>query len=63
MAQEMCPACRTMRNMRLSTTKRAMTVDGRSKVIRTVSLHCESCGQFVRSEESEAPSERLAASS
>ena len=54
MAQEMCPVCRTVRNMRESTSQRRVTMpSGHKKRVRLVSLHCEACKQFVRSEESE----------
>jgi hypothetical protein len=52
MAQEMCPICRAVRNMQVSASKRTVAMpDGRRKRVRTVSFHCESCNQFVRSEE------------
>ena len=60
MAQEMCPVCRTVRNMRTSTSKRTVTTpEGHRKLVRLVSLHCEVCSQFVRSEESEELPERV----
>ena len=54
MAQEMCPICRAVRNMRASISKKTVVMpDGHRKLVRMVSLHCESCNQFVRSEELE----------
>lgn len=54
MATELCPACRTIRSMKVSYSKRTVkTPDGGVKAIQTASFHCESCGQFVRSEEVE----------
>jgi len=54
MATALCPACRTIRNMKVAFTKRTVKApDGSVKTLQTVSFHCESCGQFVRSEEAE----------
>jgi hypothetical protein len=54
MAIEMCPACREIRNMRMSVSER--TVKGseeKTKRIRTLTFHCETCNTFVRSEDHE----------
>ncbi len=54
MASEMCPACREIRNMRISVSER--TEKGKaekSKRIRTLTFHCETCNRFVRSEDLE----------
>lgn len=58
MAREICPACREVRDMRVcSSTRTVIIPDGSKKRIRTISYHCESCHQFVRSEDAEeAPS-------
>ena len=54
MAREMCPACREVREMRVSSSTRTVIMpDGRKKRIRTISYHCELCHQFVRSEDAE----------
>ena len=54
MATELCPSCRTIRSMKMAfSTRRVRAPDGRVKTIQTASFHCESCGQFVRSEEVE----------
>jgi len=54
MATEMCPACRAIRNLRVtSTTRTVVGPDGKRRLIRTNSYHCGTCGQFVRSEEHE----------
>ncbi len=52
MRREMCPSCRTAQNMHASTTTRKVTGnDGKKREIRTLSLHCAQCNQFVRSED------------
>ena len=54
MATELCPSCRTIRSMKVAYSKRTVRApDGSVKTIQTASFHCESCGQFVRSEEGE----------
>ena len=54
MATELCPSCRTIRSMKVAVSKRTVRgPDGSVKTIQTASFHCESCGQFVRSEEAE----------
>jgi hypothetical protein len=53
MAFELCPVCRQLRCMRISLSDRAGK--GRkvkTKNIRTRTFHCETCHQFVRSEDS-----------
>lgn len=56
MAIEHCSSCRAPRNLRASVSRRkTLDPDGRTTTIRTTSFHCESCGQFVRSEEVAEP--------
>ena len=59
MDMEMCPSCRTMQNMRMTSTTRTVTgADGNPRTVCTVSYHCESCGAFVRSEDAEIDTRR-----
>ncbi len=51
---EMCPACGKISNMVASITIRTVTESsGEKKKIKTISLHCERCHQFVHSEDTE----------
>lgn len=53
---ELCPKCRQLRELRTTVSSRKVeTPDGKSKEIRTTSYHCEACGAFVRSEDTEEP--------
>jgi len=53
---EMCPRCRELRNTKQTVTNRRIdTPDGKTREIRTTSYHCETCGSFIRSEDTEAP--------
>lgn len=48
---EYCPSCRTIRNMRVSKFRDKQTDSkGKIKEILTKTYHCESCGSFVRCE-------------
>ena len=48
---EYCPSCRTVRNMRVSKFRDKQTdSNGNIKEILTKTYHCESCGSFVRCE-------------
>lgn len=54
MSREMCPRCRTVQNMDVSSATRSVPgSDGKEKRVKTLSYHCEQCRQFVRSEERE----------
>ncbi len=58
MAREMCPSCRKVQNMDVSSTTRTVTgPDGEKKSIKTLSLHCRECRQFVRAEDLEEASD------
>lgn len=52
MPSELCPKCRSLRNMQVSTviTKRK-DKKGKEKEILISSYYCEVCNSFVRSEE------------
>ena len=51
---ELCPHCRTSKNMRESLTRRKEnSPDGTTKEIETRILHCTTCNTFVRSEDHE----------
>ena len=53
MMTAMCPRCRELRNMQSTVTKwMSKERDGRRRM-RTESHHCEKCGVFVSSEDSE----------
>jgi len=47
MSVEYCPKCKTLKNMRISVSKK------KKKKIRVLirSYHCETCNSFVKSEE------------
>ena len=49
---EFCTRCRTVRNMRVSVSRRKL-VDSKENIkeIVTKSYHCENCNSFVRSED------------
>ena len=50
-----CPRCREVKNMRVNAVRRLVTdPDGKSRPVRTRTLHCETCHQFVRSEYDDA---------
>ena len=54
MPTERCPSCRTLRAMRVSTTRRTIPVKtGKAKTVLTRTFHCQTCQSFVRSEEEE----------
>ena len=49
---EMCPSCKELRNMMVSSSTRILKEkDQKEKKIVTLSYHCENCHQFVRSED------------
>ena len=49
---EMCPSCKELRNMIVSSSTRIIKGDDKTeKKIKTLSYHCEKCNQFVRSED------------
>jgi len=49
---EFCTRCRTVRNMRVSVSRRELADPKENiKDIVTKSYHCENCGSFVRSED------------
>jgi hypothetical protein len=49
---EMCPSCKELRNMVVSSSTRIIKGDGNTvKKIKTLSYHCEKCNQFVFSED------------
>ena len=51
MTAEMCPSCRQIRSMRVTTSfGPAPGAEGKTKRIRSLSFHFETCHQFVRSE-------------
>jgi len=51
---ELCPKCRQVREMIVTTTTRTVTKpDGTLKRLRTNTYHCSVCHSFVRSEDSE----------
>jgi hypothetical protein len=52
MGLELCPRCRGLRNMRVTTDRRKVVdAKGKTKVILTRIFHCETCNSFVRSED------------
>ena len=54
MGMEMCPSCRAVCNLIVTTSTRIVRgKDQEKKRIRTRSFHCERCFQFVRSEDDE----------
>ena len=54
MTRELCPTCKVLRDMRVSTSERIVTEPGgEKKKIETISYHCAQCNQFVRSEDHE----------
>jgi hypothetical protein len=54
MPTEHCPNCRTLRAMRVSTTRRTIPDKaGKAKTVLTRTFHCQTCQSFVRSEEEE----------
>lgn len=54
MVQELCPKCRQLRNAKLSVaTRKVSNPGGKIKEITTTSFHCEECGAFIRSEDTE----------
>lgn len=56
MSTAMCPRCRRVRNIAVTTsTRTAVGVDGQERTIRTTSYHCEVCHHFVRSEDTPEP--------
>ena len=49
---EMCPYCKEARNMVVSSSTRLVKEDDKKEKKKiTTSYHCETCNQFVRSEE------------
>ncbi len=56
MSRELCPKCKMIRDMVISTSHR-QKIDAEGKVhhIRTTNHHCAACGVFVRSVDSEEP--------
>lgn len=53
---ELCPKCRQLRNAKVTVSSRKVrTPEGKPKEIKTTSFHCEVCGAFVRSEDTEEP--------
>ena len=58
MAREFCPGCGVVRNMAATVTERTRTgADGKREKVVATTYHCETCGRFVRSEESRRPSD------
>jgi len=56
MVSELCSKCRQLRNAKVTVSSRKMTTpDGKTKEIKTRSFHCEACGAFIRSEDTEVP--------
>jgi hypothetical protein len=59
MPVELCPRCKGLRSLRISTTIRtAMNVSRRPVRIESRTFTCGMCGVFVRSEENEQPMSR-----
>ncbi len=55
MSRQFCPKCGAVRNMEVTTSRREVVdADGNAREVVTKVLHCETCGSFVRSEETEA---------
>lgn len=55
MFTELCPRCRAVRNMVMTTSARVTIGPGEKlKKIRTNLFHCETCNAFVRSEDIES---------
>jgi len=51
MPREYCAACGVVRNLAVTTAERTETdEEGNEWKVVTRTYHCESCGQFVRSE-------------
>ena len=55
MPTEHCPNCRTLRAMRVSTTRRTIPDKaGKAKTVLTRTFHCQTCQSFVRRADEEA---------
>ncbi len=55
MPREFCQGCGAVRNLAVTTAERTETdEDGKEKKVITRTYHCEACGRFVRSEDSDA---------
>ncbi len=53
MPREYCAACGAVRNLSVTTAERKQTdEEGRERKVVTRTYHCETCGRFVRSEDS-----------
>jgi len=51
---ELCPKCRRLQNAKVTVSSRNVaTPDGKTREIKTSSFHCEACGAFIRSEDTE----------
>lgn len=52
MTREYCPKCKTIKNLKVSTTK-TTTKDKKGKIKEAVinSYHCEECNSFIKSDE------------
>ena len=49
---EMCPFCKELGNMIVSSSTRTIKGDDKKeRKIKTLTYHCEKCSQFVRSED------------
>ena len=54
MPSERCPHCQTIRNMRVTVSRRKeISPEEGTKVIETTSYHCETCNIFVRSKDTD----------
>jgi hypothetical protein len=52
MANEYCPKCKTIRDLRETiTTKKIKGKKGKAKTIIIHLFHCEECNSFIKSEE------------
>lgn len=62
MASAYCPRCREVKNMRVNIVRRSVTgPDGRPGQVKSKTLHCESCNQFVRREDEDVQQASAAA--
>jgi YgiT-type zinc finger domain-containing protein len=53
---ELCPKCRRLQNLKATAISRKVELPGgKTREIKTVSYHCEACGAFIRSEETQGP--------
>ena len=57
MASEICPYCRVLRMIRITTTQKANNCGEKTKKVITQTYHCASCNSFIRSVDIDSPEE------